>query len=836
MNGPDGAVSDFFVAGGILRPDTPSYVEREADAELLRVALTGQFAYVLTPRQMGKSSLMVRTAVRLRDQGVRTALIDLTAIGTGVSVEQWYLGLLHRLARELRLPVAAERWWAERAALAPVQRFLAFLRDVVLTECTGPVVIFIDEIDTTLSLPFSDDFFAAIRATYNARADDAAFNRLIFVLLGVATPADLVKDRRRTPFNIGQRIDLREFTRDEADVLRRGLQPVCGEHTDEVFDRIVYWTAGHPYLTQHLCRAVAEAGAGKWTAEQVDGLVAHVFLSEEGRKDTNLQFVRDRIATSPQRGRLLRLYRRVYRGARVPEDERSVDQNHLMLFGLVRAAHGVLEVRNAIYRQVFNLDWVQANLPADWPRRIVVVAGLIMVVLLVAGGYRIYQQQRELVRVQAQAAVDSFRATTSAEVRIARLVELLQLPGYADEARRLFYTELSPADQLAIFQLTNPRPLQAELTPLLRGLYTDAGFDPQGNALLAAMASTLLAMGQPDTAPIVREIGYWLQARTQYAGGDYAGAVASYGQAIGLNPDNPGPRFERGLAHAALGDHRTALADFEAVLRFGGRWPENVRQAVLDQRDLLAAVSGDRATYATLAALVLVATPTPTASPPPQATPTFTPLPPTPTMVATAELVEVKRDDFGSRTSGWDDYTAPDGAATVGYAGGRYFIRLQQDRFFVAIWSGAGRVTGNVVLQVRALGPFLAGGAQQQGLVFGWQIDQTAAPLYAFTVNRDGVCEFLEQDGALWFARVSGRAVQPRAGRLSQPRTLTVAIQSNQATGYVDGQFCAAYRLPNYRAGYVGLAASAPGGQGTAYFDDFRIYVQPWYPWLPWVQ
>lgn len=836
MNEPDGAAADFFVAGGILRPDTPSYVERQADDDLLRLALAGQFAYVLTPRQMGKSSLMVRTAGRLRAQCARPALVDLTAIGTGVSVEQWYLGLIRRLARELRLKVAPERWWTEHAALGPVQCFLSYLRDVVLTECAEPVVIFIDEIDTTLSLPFSDDFFAAIRATYNARAGDAAFGRLTFVLLGVATPADLVKDRRRTPFNVGQRIELREFTHDEAGVLRRGLQPVCGDRSDEVFDRIFYWTAGHPYLTQHLCRAVAEAGDGGWDAGRVDRLVAHEFLSEEGRKDTNLQFVRDRIATSPQRSRLLRLYRRVYQGARVPEDERSLDQNHLKLFGLVRAAHGVLEVRNAIYRHVFNLDWVQATMPADWQRRFLVIAVALVFALTAAGGYQIYQQQQELIRVQAEAAIDSFRATTSAEVRIARLAELLQLPGYAGEARRLFYTELSPADQLAIFQLANPKPLQAELTLLLRGLYTDAGFDPQGNALLAAMASTLLAMGQPDTAPIVREIGYWLQARTQVAGGQYADALASYGQAIGLNADNPGLRFERGLAHAALGDLKAALVDFDAVLRFGGAWPERVRQAVLGNRELLAAVSGDQATYRALAALVLVATPTPTAPPPPESTPTVTPPPPTPTMVATADLVEVKRDDFGSRTSGWDDYTAPDGAATVGYAGGRYFIRLQQDRFFVAIWGGAGRITGNVVLQVRALGPFQAGGAQQQGLVFGWQLDQAAAPLYAFTVNRDGACEFLEQDGALWYARVSGRAVQSGAGRLSAPRTLTVVLQGSQATGYVDGQFCAAYRLPNYRAGYVGVAASAPGGQGTAYFDDFRIYVQPWYPWLPWAQ
>jgi hypothetical protein len=109
---------------------------------------------------MGKSSLMTRTAQQLRDAGVSAAIIDLTTIGT-VSIDTWYLGLLTELSRALRLSVNPEAWWNERASLGSVQRFTGFLRDVVLVELEGQVAIFIDEIDTTLSLDFRDDFFAA---------------------------------------------------------------------------------------------------------------------------------------------------------------------------------------------------------------------------------------------------------------------------------------------------------------------------------------------------------------------------------------------------------------------------------------------------------------------------------------------------------------------------------------------------------------------------------------------------------------------------------------------------------------------------------------------------
>ncbi|MCP4427055.1 MAG: hypothetical protein GY803_21405, partial [Chloroflexi bacterium] len=284
--------TDFFIAGGTLRPNAPSYIKRPADDELFNATRAGEFCYVLSARQMGKSSLMIRTARRLQAEGVKPVIIDLTEIGV-VAVEEWYLGLLSELCRALRLAVDLEAWWQERASLGHVQRFFNFLRDVVLAEIEQQIVIFIDEIDTTLSLDFSDDFFAAIRAVYNARAKDPRFERLSFVLLGVAAPFDLIKDRTRTPFNIGQGIALNDFSRTDAGVLQRGLENSYPDQGKAIFSRIYYWTGGHPYLTQKLCLAVTENEAEQWTTNgQIDQLVNNLFLTEAARKETNLQYVR----------------------------------------------------------------------------------------------------------------------------------------------------------------------------------------------------------------------------------------------------------------------------------------------------------------------------------------------------------------------------------------------------------------------------------------------------------------------------------------------------------------------------------------------------------------
>src|SRR3989441_9491416 len=131
--------STFYVTGGTLRHDAPSYVERQADKDLLDGLLRGEFCYVLTSRQMGKSSLMVRTASKLREQGVGVVVLDLTAIGQNLTPEQWYDGLLVRVGRQLRLEDELEQFWDAHQNLGPCDRFFRAIREVVLsnTELTA---------------------------------------------------------------------------------------------------------------------------------------------------------------------------------------------------------------------------------------------------------------------------------------------------------------------------------------------------------------------------------------------------------------------------------------------------------------------------------------------------------------------------------------------------------------------------------------------------------------------------------------------------------------------------------------------------------------------------
>src|SRR5205823_3675882 len=118
------------------------------------------------------------------------------------------------------------------------------------------------------SLPFpTDPFFAALRECYDRRPRDPDLNRLTFCLLGIATPLELVQDEAAAPFVVGRGIELEDFTPEEAAPLAGGFSHHGvtetrreGEKGQQrrLLDRILYWTGGHPYLTQRLCAAISE--------------------------------------------------------------------------------------------------------------------------------------------------------------------------------------------------------------------------------------------------------------------------------------------------------------------------------------------------------------------------------------------------------------------------------------------------------------------------------------------------------------------------------------------------------------------------------------------------
>lgn len=241
---------------GTMRPDSPFYVERSGDSVALRtIRRQGETITIKGPRQVGKSSLLMQVIDAADTAGKRIALLDFQRFGAAerADADTFFRQFCLALADELELDDRLDEHW--RPGIGNIQRCSRYLDRYVLKEVAGPLLMALDEIDSIIDSSFRSDFFGMLRNWHNTRASKPIWRQLDMVLVTSTEPYQLVENLNQSPFNVGEVIELSDFSPEQiVDLNRRHGVPF----TPEALNRLVALLGGHPFLVRLALYKVAD--------------------------------------------------------------------------------------------------------------------------------------------------------------------------------------------------------------------------------------------------------------------------------------------------------------------------------------------------------------------------------------------------------------------------------------------------------------------------------------------------------------------------------------------------------------------------------------------------
>ena len=229
--------------------DSNLYIDRPPIEERCYETITkrGALIRIKAPRQMGKSSLMLRILNHGIQQGYRGVSLNLQAAGEKAlsSVEQFLYWFCARITRKLNLPNKLEEYW--QGSMGGNDKCTDYFEYHLLEELTSPLVLCLDEVDELfMHQEIASDFFGLLRAWH----EDAKINPIWQNLRIVITHSKEVYiplNINQSPFNVGVPIDLPPLTQEQVMSLvqRHGLCWSVAE-TEPLMELM----GGHPYLVR----------------------------------------------------------------------------------------------------------------------------------------------------------------------------------------------------------------------------------------------------------------------------------------------------------------------------------------------------------------------------------------------------------------------------------------------------------------------------------------------------------------------------------------------------------------------------------------------------------
>jgi AAA-like domain/TIR domain/CHAT domain len=241
---------------GTMDAESRFYVERSTDAVALKTIdrAGGVTITIKGPRQMGKSSLLIRIKARAEEAGKRVAYLDFQLFDRSAlqDADLFYRQFCEWITDELELENRVAEYW--ESPLGNSLRCSRYMSRQLLKILVSPLVLVMDEVETVLDTNFRSDFFGMLRTWHNNRASTSIWKKLDLVLVTSTEPYQLISNLNHSPFNVGETINLVDFDGNQmADLNHRHGSPLNLVQLQQLMELLM----GHPYLVRRALYLVA---------------------------------------------------------------------------------------------------------------------------------------------------------------------------------------------------------------------------------------------------------------------------------------------------------------------------------------------------------------------------------------------------------------------------------------------------------------------------------------------------------------------------------------------------------------------------------------------------
>lgn len=328
------------------------YVEREADCQLERIIRQmARPGYVLVARQMGKTNLLLHAKSKFKDNRNIYPYIDFSIMGSLTEEECLnYIIDITIDSNPIIFSEAEDRIYElrQKASYKASRMFSRELR--ILLEYVDKIVFILDEIDALTRCSYSDKIFSIIRGHYFSSANFPELKRATFILSGVIEPKDIIKDPNISPFNIGEKIYLKDFSYEEFRQLARRSEHLSSVGS-EIIQRLYYWTMGQPRMSWDICVEAELQGITRLV--EVDQLARKMYLTSFDRAP--IDSIREMVANDRSlRDAVMQLF--FNRDDKLPQEAKS----KLYLSGIINWDNPEDGFKNPILRESLPYEWLRS--------------------------------------------------------------------------------------------------------------------------------------------------------------------------------------------------------------------------------------------------------------------------------------------------------------------------------------------------------------------------------------------------------------------------------------------------------------------------------------------